>query len=80
MMKPTRMTDSSLTTYSSCEMAVAIRPAPRMTEPVLVMRLGEEGSLLISSEARSGGGGGLVDMVRLHIQKSDDGSGGHDGR
>lgn len=61
-------------------MAVAIRPVPRITEPVLVMRLGEEGSLLISSEARSGGGGGLVDMLRLRIGKSDDDTGGHGGR
>jgi len=37
-------------------MAVATRPDPRMTVPVLVTKLGEDGSLLMISEALSAGG------------------------
>lgn len=40
---------------------------PRMTDPVLVTRLGEEGRLLIISEARcSGGGLDPLAIVRLY--------------
>jgi hypothetical protein len=53
-----RMTVSSLKTYNSWEMAAAARPVPRIAVPVLVMRLGEEGSLLMISVARSSGGEG----------------------
>lgn len=43
-------------TYNSCEMAVARRPVPKIAVPVLVMRFGDDGNLLIISEARSEGG------------------------
>lgn len=51
-------------------MAVATRPVPRMTEPVFVTRLGEEGRLLMISAARSSGGGLLDElaMPRLHFR------------
>lgn len=48
-------------------MAVATKPEPRMTVPVLVTKLGEEGSLLMISEAFSAGG--WVDIPRLHDTK-----------
>lgn len=50
-------------------MAVASRPLPRMAVPVLVIRLGCDGSFSTISAARSAGGGGLDDeeaIVRLH--------------
>lgn len=46
-------------------MAVAAAPTPRRAVPVLVIRLGEEGSFSMISEARSDGGGGLVAIERL---------------
>jgi hypothetical protein len=64
------MTVSSLNTYNSWEMAVARRPLPRMAVPVLVIKLGCDGSLSIISAARSAGGGGFEDdeaIVRLYI-------------
>jgi len=39
-------------------------PVPRIAVPVFVMRLGDEGSLSITSEARSAGGG-FEAIVRL---------------
>ena len=45
---------------------MARRPVPRRAAPVLVIRPGEEGRLLIISEARSAGGGGLELIERLH--------------
>lgn len=45
-------------------MAVATRPEPRITEPVLVTKLGEDGSLLMISEAFSAGG--WEDIPRLN--------------
>ena len=45
-------------------MAVATKPEPRITEPVFVSKLGEEGSLSMISEALSAGG--WVDIARLH--------------
>lgn len=45
-------------------MAVATKPEPRMTEPVFVSKLGEEGSLSMISEALSAGG--WVDIARLN--------------
>ena len=64
---------SSLTTYSSWEMAVAASPVPRMAVPVLVMRFGEEGSLLTISAARSSGGVGWDELAieRLNSGWSD---------
>jgi hypothetical protein len=59
MKLPRARMDSSFITYSSWEMTVARRPVPRIAVPVLVMRFGEDGSLLMISEARSEGGGGL---------------------
>lgn len=61
--KPTAITVSSFITYNSCEIAVATRPVPRTTVPVLVIRLGEEGRLLMISEARSAGGGGFDELA-----------------
>jgi hypothetical protein len=49
-------------------MAVASKPLPRMAVPVLVIRLGCDGSLSTISAARSEGGGGFEDedaIVRL---------------
>jgi hypothetical protein len=40
-------------------MAVARRPLPRMAVPVLVTKLGCDGSLSMISAARSAGGGGF---------------------
>jgi hypothetical protein len=56
---PTAMAVSSLNTYNSWEMAVARRPLPRMAVPVLVIKLGCDGSLSIISAARSAGGSGF---------------------
>ena len=63
MAEAIRMMVSSLTTYSSWEMAVATRPVPKMAVPVLVMRFGEEGSLLTISAARSSGGVGWDELA-----------------
>jgi len=60
---------SSLTTYSSWEMAVAAAPAARRAVPVLVIRLGDDGNFSTSSEARSEGGG-FVAIDRLHYTVS----------
>jgi len=54
-------------TYNSCEIAVARRPVPKIAVPVLVMRFGEEGSLLMISEARSSGGGVLEDVANVRL-------------
>jgi hypothetical protein len=56
-------TVSSFITYSSWEMAAATRPVPRTAVPVLVRRDGEDGSLLMSSDARWSGVG--VERARL---------------
>lgn len=52
-------------------MAAAARPVPRTAVPVLVIRPGEEGSLLMISEARSDGGGGFEEVAieRLEEEK-----------
>lgn len=67
MRVPANTKVSSLTTYNSCEMAVARSPVPKTTLPVFVMRLGEEGRFSMISEARcSGGGFDPLAIVRLH--------------
>ena len=62
---------SSFTTYSSCEIAAAMRPVPRRAVPVFVMRLGEDGNFSIISSARLEGGTGLVDIERLFFYKNE---------
>ena len=44
-------------------MAVATIPVPNSAVPVFVMRLGEEGSFSMISEARSAGGGGPAELA-----------------
>ena len=66
----TRMMVSSLTTYSSCEIAAAASPVPSKAVPVLVMRFGEEGNLLITSDARSAGGGGFDELAMERLSST----------
>lgn len=61
MKVPASNTLSSLRTYSSWLMAVARIPVPSRAVPVLVIKLGWEGSFSMSSLARSLGG--WVDMA-----------------
>ena len=56
---------SSFTTYSSCEIAAAMRPVPRSAVPVFVIMLGEDGNFSIISSARLEGGRGSVAIERL---------------
>lgn len=63
---PAATTVSSLTTYSSWDIAVARSPVPRTAVPVLVMRFGEDGRVFMISDARSEGGGFDVLIARLH--------------
>jgi len=64
-----RIMDSSFTTYSSWEMAVARMPVPSTAVPVFVMRFGEEGILSMISDARWEGGGGLAEPAIERLQK-----------
>ena len=57
-------------------MAVARRPLPRMAVPVLVTKLGCDGSLSMISAARSAGGGGFDEddaIVLLNKKRTNEG-------
>jgi hypothetical protein len=54
--KPAATTVSSLATYHSWLIAVAMRPVPRRIVPVFVMRPEEEGAASMSCAAFSAGG------------------------
>ena len=56
-------------------MAVARRPLPRIAVPVLVIKLGCDGSLSIISAARSAGGGGLDEDDEAIVRLYNDGKG-----
>lgn len=62
--------DSSFKTYSSLEMAAAMSPPPTRAVPVLVMRFGEEGILLMISDARSEGGVELDELAMLRLNEA----------
>lgn len=51
-------------------MAAAAAPTPSRAVPVLVMRLGDEGSFSMISEARSEGGVGVVAIDRLECRRT----------
>jgi hypothetical protein len=63
MRNPTAMIVSSLTTYNSCETAAAVRPVPSRTAPVFVTSPGDDGMLLMISDARSAGGVSFLEAI-----------------
>ena len=67
--EPTMTTVSSFITYNSWEMAVARRPVPKTTVPVLVTRLLAGTLWIISAAFWSGGGLEPLDIERLLCEK-----------
>lgn len=53
-------------------MAVATSPDPKTAVPVFVMRLGDEGSFSIISDARSAGGGGFADPAIERLKQNNE--------